>query len=407
MKKKIFLLPLLALILAGCGGSQPTELTVVAANNKTQVVVGETVQLSVEMTPSNAKKDVTWTTSKEDVATVSEAGLVTAVKAGAARITATSTAVATVKNYIDIIVKDLNPTKITVTAEGGATGVAVGKKVQLSVAIEPTGANPEVKWSTSDALSATVSNKGLVAGVKEAAAVTLTATSVADATIKGEITLAITPYEEADAISGYRLAPLNSPVTKAEGYVVAAYRHGVMLADGPDASDRILVYWGYDGDNAGLTTNFGIVGKHIKVSNAKVALYQQNIQIASASGMLVVEEVAGGTAPVLGAPVIMDQAALNAHLAGIQGVERTDVLYVRLENINLDAYDSQTPPRFATLRFPDHGEKDVSMSPQQYTLSLLEGVEAKTTLKAVEGFLIGASDPKYNQVNMMLAKVEI
>ena len=54
--------------------------------------VGETLQLISTITPSNAdNQEVTWTSSNEDVATVSEDGLVTAIAEGTAMITATTT----------------------------------------------------------------------------------------------------------------------------------------------------------------------------------------------------------------------------------------------------------------------------------------------------------------------------
>jgi hypothetical protein len=56
-----------------------------------ELEVGETVQLNAEVEPENAtNKDVTWSTSNENVATVSESGLVTAVSEGEATITVTT-----------------------------------------------------------------------------------------------------------------------------------------------------------------------------------------------------------------------------------------------------------------------------------------------------------------------------
>lgn len=54
------------------------------------VAVGATRQLTVAVTPAGAAQGVTWASSDASKATVSQAGLVTAVAAGAATITATS-----------------------------------------------------------------------------------------------------------------------------------------------------------------------------------------------------------------------------------------------------------------------------------------------------------------------------
>jgi uncharacterized protein YjdB len=68
----------------------PTSVTV--SPSTASVGVGETVQLTATVNPSNASpKTVTWTTSNSSYATVSTSGLVTGVAAGTVTITATST----------------------------------------------------------------------------------------------------------------------------------------------------------------------------------------------------------------------------------------------------------------------------------------------------------------------------
>ena len=58
------------------------KITISAADNKTTLVMDETVQLTA------SQKDVTWTSSNPNIASVSTSGLVTAVYAGEATITA-------------------------------------------------------------------------------------------------------------------------------------------------------------------------------------------------------------------------------------------------------------------------------------------------------------------------------
>lgn len=55
---------------------------------KTTVNKGETVQLSLSIAKADAKKKIKWSSSKKKVASVNKAGLVTAKKAGKAKITA-------------------------------------------------------------------------------------------------------------------------------------------------------------------------------------------------------------------------------------------------------------------------------------------------------------------------------
>ena len=66
-----------------------TGINIVEEN--VSVMDNETVQLTVEISPENASnKNVIWTSNNEEVATVDETGLVTAVKNGSATITVTT-----------------------------------------------------------------------------------------------------------------------------------------------------------------------------------------------------------------------------------------------------------------------------------------------------------------------------
>ena len=112
MKKRSIFLPFVTLALAiglvACGGnnaqsqsqsgggnsSQPSssipakpKITVAAADNKTTLEIGESVQLSAKEGDA-ALDGVTWTSSEATVASVSDAGLVTALKKGETTITA-------------------------------------------------------------------------------------------------------------------------------------------------------------------------------------------------------------------------------------------------------------------------------------------------------------------------------
>lgn len=70
-----------------------TAITVKSAGNATSVRTGQTLQMSVEVTPSSAKnKDVTWAITSGDAATINAAGLLTAhaSKTGAVTVGATA-----------------------------------------------------------------------------------------------------------------------------------------------------------------------------------------------------------------------------------------------------------------------------------------------------------------------------
>lgn len=65
--------------------------SIIVTGSKKEINVGESLQLSATIFPSNAtNKSVTWSSSNTSVATVSSSGLVKAVKAGSATISATA-----------------------------------------------------------------------------------------------------------------------------------------------------------------------------------------------------------------------------------------------------------------------------------------------------------------------------
>ncbi len=123
------------------------------------LTVGQSVTLNA--TTANGTGDVAWTSSDEQVATVS-AGTVTAVAAGEATITATysgKTAVCTVTVTYPVAV-----TGITLDRTSAFFGT--GETLQLNATVAPADAtNKTVTWQSTDESIATVNENGLVTGV--------------------------------------------------------------------------------------------------------------------------------------------------------------------------------------------------------------------------------------------------
>ena len=76
-------------------------------NGEITMVVGESIQLSSIIYPADASEvKVTWKSSDENVVTVSESGLMTAVKRGNATVTVQSVAKPDIKATIEVHVSD-------------------------------------------------------------------------------------------------------------------------------------------------------------------------------------------------------------------------------------------------------------------------------------------------------------
>ncbi|QTD79391.1 putative structural protein [Escherichia phage vB_EcoM_fHy-Eco03] len=137
---------------------------------------GQSFQLNATVLPENADdKTLRWASDNPDVATVSNSGLVIALKAGTANITATNNVVS-------------NPCIVTVTPPViHVTGITLdensinhvkGDTKQLEAYVVPTNAtNKAVSWSSSDTSIATVDDTGLVTCVDVGTA-TITAKTV-------------------------------------------------------------------------------------------------------------------------------------------------------------------------------------------------------------------------------------
>ncbi len=79
---------------------------IILTANPNEIEVGETTTINLEVVPSTASRSVTWSSSDNNIASVSSTGVVTGISEGRAIITATSTQNANVKGTIEIIVLD-------------------------------------------------------------------------------------------------------------------------------------------------------------------------------------------------------------------------------------------------------------------------------------------------------------
>lgn len=172
--------PFFVYSVTGGGGSgstpvYPTSISLSAESNS--ISIGATTQLTVGYTPSDTNvKNVTYTSSSESIATVSNTGLVTGVAQGSATITATAqTAEGTTTATTSITVTPIAVTSVSLSSNSET--IKVGKTVTLTPTISPSNAtNKNVTWTSSNTGVATVSG-GTVTGVSAGTA-TITVTTV-------------------------------------------------------------------------------------------------------------------------------------------------------------------------------------------------------------------------------------
>src|SRR5512140_487937 len=147
--------------------------------NNTVLSSGATLQLSAHAKDAEGNeltgRTVGWSSSDEDIATVSTSGLVTAVKVGSATITATSEGV-----HASATVRVAAGGVAQVTVSPGSVGLVAGKSQQLSASLEDEAGNAlpthSITWSSANNSIASVSSNGVVSGL-HAGSTTITASA--------------------------------------------------------------------------------------------------------------------------------------------------------------------------------------------------------------------------------------
>lgn len=154
--------------------------------------LGTDATLTATVAPSNATfKNVVWSSSNPTVASVSDAGVVTALAPGMADITATATdgsgvsATCTVDVIIPVTGIELNMTEMTLDQHDTEL---------LRATISPTDAsNKAVAWESSNPAVATVNEYGVVTAVASSGTATITARSVQNSSIAATCVVTAAP----------------------------------------------------------------------------------------------------------------------------------------------------------------------------------------------------------------------
>ena len=154
------------------------------------IVEGEDATLTATVAPEDASdKTFAWSTSDEKVATVDENGKVTAVAAGTATITATTTdGGKTAKCEVTVEAKVIPVEGVTVDKE--TLEMVEGEDATIAATVAPEEATDKsVAWSTSDEAVATVDAEGKVTAVAPGTATITVTTTDGEKTAKCEVTV--------------------------------------------------------------------------------------------------------------------------------------------------------------------------------------------------------------------------
>lgn len=163
---------------------QPAE-SITLDVTKAEIETGATLQLTATVGPEDAEdKSVSWTSSDDNVATVSGDGLVTALSGGVVEITAT-----TVNGLKAVSVITVIQLPLAVSINPEEVEIILGGSVTLTAQVGPANtADKTVTWTSSDESVAAVASDGTVtaAGLGEAV---VTATTVNGLTAECRVTV--------------------------------------------------------------------------------------------------------------------------------------------------------------------------------------------------------------------------
>ena len=198
------------------------------------VELDATLDLSalVVFTPADAtNKMVTWKSEDETVATVSAAGVVTGLKLGTTKISATSME----GNYSDTLVLTVAPISVKgVKILSGVDGVmTIGTSANYAIAYEiipANAANKNTTWESSDPETVQVQNTALIIGLKNGSAI-LTVTTE-DGGHTDMLTVVVTDGTSVEDIKNNTGLDLNAPMYDVVGRQVDATYKGVIIQNG-------------------------------------------------------------------------------------------------------------------------------------------------------------------------------
>ena len=155
--------------------NQPIMVNSILINSNSTTIntKGGTLQLSAQISPSNASnKVINWTVVDTTLASISQLGLLTAKKDGQVMVLAKATDGSNTSAYIMIEITNQNVTlinSIQVTGKDGQTVVTIGENnLQMTANINPSDAsNKSLTWSVDNTAIASIDQSGNLKGLSQ------------------------------------------------------------------------------------------------------------------------------------------------------------------------------------------------------------------------------------------------
>lgn len=225
----------------------------------TTLVEGDTEELMATVMPENATdKGIEWKSDNESVATVSQAGLVTAIKDGSATITvitndggfSASCEVTVNKKVIAVTGAVLGNTELTLVE---------GEEEKLAVAVTPENATDKsVVWESGNESVATVSQEGLVTAVGEGKATITVKTNDGGFSASCEVTV----KKKVIAVTGVKLSAASMTLREGDKGTLTA------TVEPANATNKNVEWWTSDLDVVSVTSTSGGSNGYVEARGA-------------------------------------------------------------------------------------------------------------------------------------------
>lgn len=175
----------------------PTVESVTISRTEVTLEVGAKYTLEASILPAEMDTGVLWTSADKSVVSVTEAGEITAHKAGSANVTATAKADTskTAVCKVTVVNKGDGTPATSITLSAKVLDLGFGETKLLSVTVSPDNAvMPELTWSSDNDTIVKVDN-GKVTGIKEGVATVTVSTVTGGLTDSCQVTVTRTGIE--------------------------------------------------------------------------------------------------------------------------------------------------------------------------------------------------------------------
>lgn len=229
--------------------------------NKASVtlVEGDTDELMATVMPENATdKGIEWKSSDESVATVSQTGLVTALKEGSSAITVITND-GGFKATCDVTVNKKVIAVTSVVLGNTELTLVEGEEEKLAVAVTPENATDKsVVWESGDESVATVSQEGLVTAVGEGKATITVKTNDGGFSVSCEVTV----KKKVIAVTGVKLSAASMTLREGDKGTLTA------TVEPANATNKNVEWWTSDLDVVSVTSTLGGSNGYVEARGA-------------------------------------------------------------------------------------------------------------------------------------------